>query len=95
MSQRAGPANAAARPHGKPATQDESLLQFHSDEQLHAGLLGLYGTMKIREARRLLVAKGVLTEHLNPKPRYAFDRTIHYLFHPEVVNIWLAQRHSS
>ncbi len=95
MSQRAGPANAAAHPHGKPATQDESLLQFHSDEQLHAGLLGLYGTMKIREARRLLVTKGVLTEHLNPKPRYAFDRTIHYLFHPEVVNIWLAQRHRS
>ncbi len=95
MSQRAGSVNAAARQQGKPAIHDESLLQFHSDEQLQAGLLALYGTMKIREARRVLVAKGVITEHLNPKPRYAFDRTIHYLFHPEVVNLWLAQRHSS
>ena len=77
----------------KPANRDEGLLQFHSDEQLQAGLLNLYGTMKIRESRRLLIAKGALTEHSNPKPRYAFDRTLYYRFHPEAVNVWLKVRY--
>jgi hypothetical protein len=95
ISQRAKPANRNAQQHGKPATQDESLLQFHSDEQLQAGLLNLYGTMKIRESRRLLITKGALTEHSNPKPRYAFDRTVYYHFHPEAVNAWLKQLHKS
>ncbi len=90
-----GTANRNAQPHGNPAAQDENLLQFHSDEQLQAGLLNLYGTMKIRESRRLLIAKGALTEHSNPKPRYAFDRTVYYRFHPEAVNAWLEQRHKS
>ena len=92
LSQRARQANAAARQHGKPATQDESQLQFHSDEQLQAGLLDLYGTKKIREGRRLLVTKGAITEHPNPNPRYAFDKTLYFEFHPEVVNNWLEQR---
>ena len=95
ISQRARPANRNAQQHGKPATQDESLLQFHSDEQLQAGLLNLYGTMKIQESRRLLITKGAITEHSNPKPRYAFDRTVYYRFHPEAVNTWLKQRQKS
>ena len=95
LSQRARQANEAARQHGKPATQEESLLQFHSDEQLQAGLLDLYGTMKIRAARRLLVAKGAITEHPNPNPRYAFDKTLYFQFHPEVINAWLDQRRNS
>ena len=94
LSQRARQANELARKHGKPATHDESLLQFHTDEDLRVGLLGLYGTMKIRSGRHLLVAKGAITEHPNPTPRYAFDKTIYYLFHDEVVNTWLA-RYSS
>ena len=92
ISQRARPANRNAQQHGKPATQDESLLQFHSDEQLQAGLLDLYGTKKIREGRRLLVTKGAITEHPNPNPRYAFDKTLYFEFHPEVINAWLDQR---
>jgi hypothetical protein len=94
LSEQAQQANAAARKHGQPTTQEESLLQFHSDEQLQAGLLDLYGTMKIRAARRLLVAKGAITEHPNPNPRYAFDKTLYFQFHPEVVNAWLEQRHN-
>jgi hypothetical protein len=95
LSQRAGQANEAARQHGQPATQEESLLQFHSDEQLQAGLLDLYGTKKIRESRHLLVEKGVITEHPNPNPRYAFDKTLYFQFHPEVINAWLDQRRNS
>ena len=92
LSEQAQQANEAAHKHGKPAIHEESLLQFHSDEQLQAGLLKLYGTKKIREARSLLAAKSVITEHLNPNPRYAFDKTLYFEFHPEVVNAWLEQR---
>ena len=95
LSQRARQANAAARQHGQPATQEESLLQFHSDEQLQDGLLDLYGTKKIREGRRLLVEKGAITEHPNPNPRYAFDKTLYFQFRPEVINAWLDQRRNS
>ena len=95
LSQRTRPAKTAARPHGKPVTQDESLLQFHSDDQLRTGLLDLYGTKKIRESRHLLIAKGVVTEHPNPNPRYAFDKTLYFQFHPDIVNAWLEQRYNS
>ena len=92
LSEQAQPANAAARKHGQPAPHEESLFQFHTDAQLQAGLLDLYGTKKIREARHLLVEKGVITEHSNPNPRYAFDKTLYFEFHPEVINAWLDQR---
>jgi len=88
-SERARQANERAREQGKPATYDESLLQFHTDEDLRIGLLDLYGTMKIRASRRLLIEKKALSEHPNPSPRYAFDKTIYYLFHDDVVNAWL------
>lgn len=91
MKQKTRDTDATTEKHGGNGTQDESLLQFHTDEQLRAGLTGLYGTKKIREARRLLVDKGVVTEHANPNPRYVFDKTLFFLFHPEVVNAWLAQ----
>lgn len=92
MQQKAHDANDTAVKHGDPSTQDESLFQFHTDEQLRAGLLGLYGTKKIREARRLLVEKSAVTEHANPNPRYIFDKTLFFLFHPEAINAWLAQQ---
>jgi hypothetical protein len=95
LNEQAQQANAVAHKHGQPATQAESLLQFHSDEQLQAGLLDLYGTKKIREARHLLVVKGAITEHPNPNPRYAFDKTLYFQFHPEVLNAWLDQRRNA
>ena len=92
LNEQAQQANATARKYGQPPTPEASLLQFHTDEQLQAGLLDLYGTKKIREARHLLVEKGAITEHLNPNPRYAFDKTLYFEFHPEVINAWLDQR---
>jgi hypothetical protein len=91
LSQRARQANELALKYGKPATHDDSLLQFHTDEDLRAGLLGLYGTMKIRKGRRRLIEKGAITEHPNPVRRYAFDKTIYYHFHDDVINAWLAR----
>jgi len=90
-SERARQANERAREQGKPATYDESLLQFHTDEDLRIGLLGPVRTMKIRASRRLLIEKKALSEHPNPSPRYAFDKTIYYLFHDDVVMLgWKA-----
>jgi hypothetical protein len=71
---------------------EADLIQHHTTEQLRAGILELYDAKAIREARRLLVEKGVITECGNPLPRYGFDRTIHFVYHPEPVNAWLEAR---
>ena len=92
MRDKARQANQIAERHGAPGGQDESLLQFHSDDQLRAGLLRLYGTKKMRTARRLLAAKGVITECANPNPRYKFDKTVYFYFHPQVVNAWITSQ---
>lgn len=84
MSGKSSQANRAAEKHGETGTQDESLYQFHTDEQLRLGLLGAYSRTSIRAARRLLVKKGAISEHRNPNPRYRFDSTIHFLFYPNV-----------
>jgi hypothetical protein len=68
LSQRTGPAKTAARPHGKPATQDESLLQFHSDDQLRTGLLDLYGTrVKINSRHPLIMVVERIGSDFNPR----------------------------
>ena len=84
MSEKAKQHNAIDHKHGEAGTQDESLYQFHTEQQIQAGLLGMYGREAIRAGRRLLVEKGAISEHKNPNPRYAFDATIHFLFYPKV-----------
>jgi hypothetical protein len=92
MQKKAMQANDTAETHGDPRSQDETLYQFHSTPELERGLLGLYGQSKIKEARKVLLDKGVITEHRNPNPKYHFDKTIHYLFHPEPINAFLTDR---
>ncbi len=83
-------ANDIAEKVGDDRGQDEGLLQFHSAEDLHMGLLGLYSRDTIRKAIALLVAKGFISVHKNPRPRYGFDRTHHFLFHPDALIVALA-----
>ena len=92
QSAKSAESNATAERHGERGLQDTSLLQFHSAKSLREGLLGLYSESSIRRARQVLVDSGAVTEHANPNPRYAFDATTFFLFHPEVVNAWLARR---
>lgn len=89
--QKACEANDIAELHGDARTQDESLFQFHTEEQLEQGVL-IYKRRAIRESLTLLIKKGFISCQQNPNPRYKFDRTKYFLFHPEVVNEWLNSR---
>src|SRR5262245_29285861 len=53
-------ANQVAEQHGEVGMQDVTLLQHHREEELEAGLLGLYGRKSIRQAVTLLIQKGYL-----------------------------------
>lgn len=69
------------------------LYQFHSEKSLIRKLLFITKTPAcIRRSIAFLVKKGVITIHKNPSKNYAFDRTRHFLFHPDAVNNWLKKR---
>lgn len=91
-SPKARQANNIAETHGDARTQDESLLQFHSEKELHQGILGLASGPTIRKSLAMLKDKGVITVSRNPNPRYHFDRTNFFLFHPEVPQAFLDKR---
>jgi len=75
--------NDVAEDHGEPRTQDESLLQFQSERALEEGVM-IYGARTIRDALKVLAKMGVIEVLDNPNRKYRFDRTKHYLFHPEI-----------
>jgi hypothetical protein len=73
--------------HGDSRTQDETLLQFHTHDELYEGCLGLVSKKGIISGRRKLIELGFLTENKNPNPKYAFDKTIYYnLVIPHIVD---------
>jgi hypothetical protein len=74
--------------HGDARTQNESLVQFHTLQQFEEGMCGIYRKDAIRSAIRKLVDLKVVEQFRNPNPRYSFDKTSHFLFHPEVLNDW-------
>lgn len=71
--------------HGEEVEDGLGLLQFHTQKELHDGLLHLFGKDKIVSANKLLVQFGFISIHRNPNPRYKFDNTNYFLFHPEIV----------
>ena len=86
---RARRSNNVAEMHGDPRSQDESLFQPYSEEDLIAALLEHYGESTIRKGVRLLEKKGFITIHKNPNPRYAFDKARFFRFHPDIAQEWL------
>ena len=77
--------NDVSERHGERGTQDTSLLQFYNQQELEDGLLKLYKRMVIRKGLDVLLKKGFVSVHKNPNPRYHFDQTHYFRFHPEVV----------
>jgi glutaredoxin len=66
------------------------LLQFHSEMELIEGIMKIATSrVKIKKGIDFLVNTGVISIHRNPKPRYGFDKTRHFWFHPDVINSWL------
>lgn len=92
MSVKNAKANRIAKEHDDIGYNDESLLQFHNQQDLNNGILGIYGKNSICEAIKYLEDKEVITTHRNPNPRYTFDKTKYYLFHPDVCNSWLDEQ---
>ncbi len=82
--------NEVAETHGEKPIHDVTVLQFHTAEELSDGILHLYGRTAIADALKLLEAKGVITTHANPNPKYRFDKTKYFQFHPDVCNEWLS-----
>lgn len=72
--------------HGDSRSQNESLFQFHTQQDILDALLGSVGRPAIESGLKLLVDKKYISVHSNPNPRYKFDKTKHFLFYSEVVN---------
>lgn len=70
----------------KNSKKPPTLLQFHSTKTLEDALMGIGKKHSVQKARELLVDLGIISIHRNPNPNYFFDNTLHYLFHPLVVN---------
>jgi len=91
MQSRASRSNDIAEMHGDDRTQDESLLQFHTEEELVSGIM-IAKRDTIRKALAYLSAFGFISIHSNPNPKYAFDKTRYFLFHPDLLNEWLNEK---
>lgn len=83
--------NDVAEMHGDPRNQDETLLQWHTEKELEEGVL-IYKRDAINKAIDFLVGKKAITVTRNPNPRYKFDKTRYFSFHPEVLIKWLKER---
>lgn len=71
--------------HGETPDIELGLLQFHTQEDLEKGLLGLFGITKIKECNKKLEKLGFISIHKNPSDRYKFDNTNYFLFHPKNI----------
>ncbi len=87
-------ANDIAENHGDKRWHDESLLQFHTLDELVTGINELFSKNTISAANQFLKSLNVISIYSNPNPKYTFDRTQFILFHPEVCNQWL-EKHSA
>lgn len=89
MAKKASQLNDIAEMHGDARTQDESLIQYHTAAQLRSGIMNLYSERTIRVSLKRLEKKGVISIMKNPNPKFAFDKTKHFLFHPDVFDKFL------
>lgn len=95
MAEKNERANDVAEMHGDEGVQDTSLYQFHTSEELQAGIMGIGGEKKIRESLRFLEESGVITITSNPNPRYQFDKTKFFIFHPDVLIQWITEHYNA
>lgn len=72
--------NRVAIQHGDEGKQI-SLYQFHTVNEIEE-TIQIAKKDKIRESLRKLVDLGIVSIHNNPNPKYGFDKTKYYLFHP-------------
>ena len=63
------------------------LLQWHTNEDMADGILGIGQKDRIRDAKLLLVKLGAISLHQNPKKPDC--RKTFYLFHADTINHWI------
>jgi hypothetical protein len=85
--------NDIAETHGDGRPHIENAYLFFTNEELIAGIMGLYGKKAINEALDFLVSLGVISIHNNPNPRYHFDKTKYFRFYADVCNAWIAENY--
>jgi len=69
-----------------------SLYQFYTESQLIERILSVAKSpTKVRKCIKFLEKKGIVSIHQNPF--VSRDRTRFFLFHPEVVNAWIAEHY--
>ena len=83
--------NKVAETHGETPTQDTSLYQYHSTNEIYEQCLGMISMKGIKTGRETLVNLGFISEHKNPNPKYKFDKTIFFLLDTVKVNDSLSQ----
>lgn len=69
----------------------KSLLQWHTYEEIYQSTFGLIGIRNLPNYIKKLEELGIISIHKNPNPKYAYDRTNFYLFHPEKLQQLLDQ----
>lgn len=94
QSEKASHQNDVAETHGDPRSQDQTLLQFHTEADLEAGVL-VYRRDAIRTAVALLEKKGAIELHRNPCARYKFDKTRYFLFKPDACQRFISSLEST
>ena len=94
MSRKNRAANDTREMHGDNRDQDETLWQFHTEEDIEQGVL-IFKRRAINDSLQILVTKGAIDIGRNPNQRYKFDRTRFFLFHPNVVNAFVDAYRSS
>ena len=81
--------NNVAEMHGENRTQDESLLQFHTYEEISEKIFSMYGKNKIAESIKLLEKRRAISIYRNPNPKFKFDNTSFFLLNVRRVENWL------
>lgn len=84
--------NDVAEQGGDGRPHDETLLQWHTRDDIYTGCLGEVAKNKILAARKKLIKLGFLEERRNPNPRYGFDKTIFFLLNTCEINSSLARK---
>jgi hypothetical protein len=85
--------NDIAEKHGDSRSQLEGLYIWKTLKEIGQDLIGLYGKSAIVAAIKILKNLGFISIHSNPNPRYHFDKTQFFLFHPDAVNKWLRENY--
>lgn len=87
--------NDIAEMHHDTRSQDETLYQFHTLDELRSGLMEMFSINTIRKSLKYLIEqKQIISAYRNPNPRYRFDKTNYYLFHPEIFNDWVNKEYA-